>query len=142
MRRIYYSSNFFRPTNISCFRYLRILSFSYYSVIKVQIHCLTSERCHRSFQEHRSLFNLFCFLTQNDPAHTAGSLLRPNFLRCILRFYVSVPFNKFSFTPIITFQPSTNSQWRWRDLNPRPSPCKGAALPLSYIPRTGWVEWA
>ena len=26
------------------------------------------------------------------------------------------------------------TQWRWRDLNPRPSPCKGAALPLSYIP--------
>ena len=25
--------------------------------------------------------------------------------------------------------------WRWRDLNPRPSPCKGAALPLSYIPK-------
>ena len=73
MRRIYYSSNFFRPTNISCFRYLRILSFSYYSVIKVQIHCLTSERCHRNFQEHRSLFNLFCFWAQNDPAHTAGS---------------------------------------------------------------------
>ncbi len=62
MRRIYYSSNFFRPTNISCFRYLRILSFSYYSVIKVQIHCLTSERCHRSFQEHRSLFNTILFL--------------------------------------------------------------------------------
>ena len=61
MRRIYYSSNFFRPTNISCFRYLRILSFSYYSVIKVQIHCLTSERCHRSFQEHRSLFNTTLF---------------------------------------------------------------------------------
>ena len=79
MRRIYYSSNFFRPTNISCFRYLRILSFSYYSVIKVQLHCLTSERCHRNFQEHRSLFKLFYFSeirqaeTQNDPAHTAGS---------------------------------------------------------------------
>jgi len=62
MRRIYYSSNFFRPTNISCFRYLRILSFSYYSVIKVQIHCLTSERCHRNFQEHRSLFNIILLL--------------------------------------------------------------------------------
>src|SRR5215211_1606422 len=47
--------------------------------------------------------------------------------------YVSVPFNKFSVTPIITYYLQT--QWRWRDLNPRPSPCKGAALPLSYIPR-------
>ena len=30
--------------------------------------------------------------------------------------------------------PFLHTQWRWRDLNPRPSPCKGAALPLSYIP--------
>ena len=57
----------------------------------------------------------------------------PDFLRCILGFYVCVPFNKFLFTPIITY---SRTQWRWRDLNPRPSPCKGAALPLSYIPRT------
>jgi hypothetical protein len=56
---------------------LRILSFSYYSVIKVQIHCLTSERHHRIFREHRSLFNYFCFLTQFDPAHTAGSNENP-----------------------------------------------------------------
>ena len=39
----------FWPTNISCFRYLRIsISVSYYSVGKVQIHWLTSEGCHRS----------------------------------------------------------------------------------------------
>ena len=73
MRRIYYSSNFFRPTNISCFRYLRILSFSYYSVFKVQNHCLTSERCHRFFKSIDHFSTLFCFQTRSDPAHTAGS---------------------------------------------------------------------
>ena len=144
MRRIYYSSICFSAYKYF-FRYLRILSFSHYSVIKVQLHCLTSERCPRKFQEHRSLFKLFCFLrsatwrlAQNDPAHTAGSQIRPNCLRCILMIYVCVPFNKFSLTPSILSQ----TQWRWGDLNPRPSPCKGAALPLSYIPRTCWVEWA
>ena len=101
----------------------------------MQLHCLTSERCHRNFQEHRSLFNTILFLDAKRPdAHTAGSHNRPDFLRCILGFYVCVPFNKFLFTPITTYYSQT--QWRWRDLNPRPSPCKGAALPLSYIPRT------
>jgi hypothetical protein len=134
MRRIYYSSNYFSAYKYF-FRYLRILSFSYYSVIKVQLHCLTSERCHRNFQEHRSLFNTILFFQAVDtkrPGTHRRVAKRPNFLRCIFGFYVSVPFNKFFLTPTIL----SRTQWRWRDLNPRPSPCKGAALPLSYIPRT------
>ena len=104
MRRIYYSSNFFRPTNISCFRYLRILSFSYYSVIKVQLHCLTSERCHRSFQEHRSLFNTILFFETKRPG-THRRVARATYLLAVssLYFYVCVPFNKFTITPIITY---------------------------------------
>lgn len=135
MRRIYYSSNFFRPTNISCFRYLRILSFSYYSVFKVQVHCLTSERCHRFFQEHRSLFNTILFSTQNDPAHTAGS--RNDLTNCGAYFMLCLRACQQIFYYSKRFLQNIYklSQWRWRDLNPRPSPCKGAALPLSYIPR-------
>ena len=135
MRRIYYSSNFFRPTNISCFRYLRILSFSYYSVIKVQLHCLTSERCHRNFQEHRSLFNAILFFDTKRPGKHRRVAKRPNFCGAYSTLCLRACQQIFSRSKI-SYKTFTNSQWRWRDLNPRPSPCKGAALPLSYIPRT------
>ena len=133
MRRIYYSSAY-----KYFFRYLRILSFSYYSVIKVQTHWLTSERCSQyfSYPGHRSPFNIFCFGTA-----PAVETIRPGTHRRVEKttfivtvyswIYVCLLFNKFFFTPNVQQRP----QWRWRDLNPRPSPCKGAALPLSYIPR-------
>ena len=56
-------------------------------------------------------------------------------IRWIFWNYVFVLFNK-----LLLLSVTTNSQWRWRDLNPRPSRCKRAALPLSYIPKTSLVS--
>src|SRR5687767_7429405 len=88
---------------------------------------------------HRSPFNIFYFINYCPAIDT----IRPGRHRRVtwtthsiavdFGFYVCLPFNKFSVTPKRTY---LRTQWRWRDLNPRPSPCKGAALPLSYIPRT------
>ena len=102
MRRIYYSSNFFRPTNISCFRYLRILSFSYYSVIKVQIHCLTSERCPRYWSSASVTLQHIRFLETIRPGTHRRVGKRPFDKRCNFWVYVCVPFNKFSLTPKLT----------------------------------------
>ena len=54
-----------------------------------------------------------------------------------LETYVAVPFIKLLLLSLRLTE--LHTQWRWRDLNPRPSPCKGAALPLSYIPRIAWL---
>ena len=97
MRRIYYSSAY-----KYFFRYLRILSFSYYSVIKVQTHWLTSERCSQyfSYPGHRSPFNIFCFDTA-----PAVETIRPGTHRRVEKTtfivtvhswaYVCLLFNKF-----------------------------------------------
>ena len=64
-----------------------MLSFSYYSVIKVQLHCLTSERCHRSFSRASITLQAILFLGTIRPGtHRRVEVSRPNFLRCILVF--------------------------------------------------------
>src|SRR3989304_4038583 len=89
-------------------------------------------RASRALQ-HIDYYKKQCrFESQIDPAYTAGSKVRPFHGAVFFRIYVCLPINKF-FCNSKSFQ---QTQWRWRDLNPRPSPCKGAALPLSYIPRT------
>jgi hypothetical protein len=111
-----------RPTSIA----IQFLRFS---------HRLSGERCSRWIKgtAHPSIFGL---QTQSDPAHTAGSLKNPS-NAVPISCYVCFWFNKFSKYSVYCVMPT---QWRWRDLNPRPSPCKGAALPLSYIPRNFLVS--
>ena len=146
MRRIYYSSNFFRPTNISCFRYLRILSFSYYSVIKVQLHCLTSERCPRRFQEHRSLFNTIRFFgdppsgRRNSTRHTPPGRGITTCFRAVhssflcLRSVQQISFYSNNNVPATSvemagFEPATFALQR-------------RCSPTELHPQTRWVEWA
>jgi hypothetical protein len=103
----------------------------YYSVVKVPnsllsltLRALTSERCSRILQKHRSPFNKATRLIAGPQKN--ASRLMPYHLNQIIVDRQSLP---------LTHRFNHAALWRWRDLNPRPSPCKGAALPLSYIPK-------
>src|SRR5690348_397225 len=80
----------------------------------------------------------YSILRHKATRHTPPGRMKTHPLRCITTFYVNLLFNN-CFSRSKSYYLRT--QWRWRDLNPRPSPCKGAALPLSYIPRTCCPEF-
>jgi hypothetical protein len=103
-----------------------------YSVVKVltgrnrPVSPLTGDRCSSQSQAHGWTVNLF-FSTKR-PGSPPGRRKYPSVSS--LKFYFTCKVANFKLFVIL----SRTHQWRWRDLNPRPSPCKGVALPLSYIP--------
>ena len=105
-----------------------------------------SSKVFKSIDHSSTLFCLLWSVALATGAKRPGThrrvAKRPNFLRCL--FYIMsscLSTNLYSLQVFLTKLLQTHSQWRWRDLNPRPSPCKGAALPLSYIPRTCCPEF-
>ena len=62
--------------------------------------------------------------------------------------YITLPYCVNHFTSYDNINPQSvrgeafYSLSRWRDLNPRPLPYQGSALPLSYIGNVRFVSWA
>ena len=87
---------------------------------------------------HRSPFNIFIFTSYCASGRDNSTRRTPpgrdfDLRNCgvLLKFIFACRLTNFLSLQNL----HQRTQWRWRDLNPRPSPCKGAALPLSYIPR-------
>ena len=89
---------------------MRILSFSYYSVFKVQFSpgCPVSDdldfsRASITLQHIRFLQGTARAVETNRPGTHRRVAEGPDQLRCIFQTYVFLPFNKFISSPIITY---------------------------------------